>query len=140
MQIELLTPERVGVLWPDIESMVYAACMSNEIGSTDLTPEGIRRDAESGMSAMFVGYDNGKPEIAMVIQFTEQGGHKGADIVAIGGSKLLRYKVAYWKVIDEWLKANGVKFVDAYASPRLAKIYANRFGFGRSCVYLRKML
>lgn len=140
MQIELLTPEQVGRLWPDVEPMMHAACMSNEIGATDLTPEGIRQSVESGMAVMFVGSDGGKPEIAMAVQFSDQGGHKSADIVAIGGSKLLRYKVAYWKAIAEWLKANGVEFVDAYASPRLAKIYAKRFGFGRSCVFLRKVL
>lgn len=140
MQIELLAPERVGPLWPEIEPMLQAACLSNEIGATDLSTDKIKADAEGGMSAVFVGFDDGQPELTMVIQFTEQGGHKGADIVAIGGSKLMRYKVAYWRVIAEWLKANGVEFVDAYASPRLAKIYAKRFGFGRSCVYLRKML
>ncbi len=37
-------------------------------------------------------------------------------------------------------KANGVEFLDAYAPERLAKIYLNRFGFNKSCMYVRMAL
>jgi hypothetical protein len=52
----------------------------------------------------------------------------------------MRFKTAYWDVILEWLRANGVEFLDAYAPDRLAKIYTNRFGFDKSCTYVRMTL
>jgi hypothetical protein len=52
----------------------------------------------------------------------------------------MRFKAAYWRTILEWLRANGVQFLDAYAPERLAKIYMSRFGFNKSCSYVRMTL
>jgi hypothetical protein len=67
-------------------------------------------------------------------------GRRGADVMALAGRGLMRFKAAYWDIILEWLRANKVEFLDAYAPERLAKIYMNRFGFNKSCSYVRMTL
>jgi hypothetical protein len=140
MSIEMLTPERVTELWPVLEPHFEAACQGNEIAKDELDAKDIYVLAMTGLVAIFVGFENGEPACVMGIQFTNTNGHKGADVMALAGRGLMRFKRAYWRSIIEWLKANGVEFLDAYAPERLAKIYMSKFGFNKSCMYVRMAL
>jgi hypothetical protein len=40
----------------------------------------------------------------------------------------------------DWLKANQIRFLDAYVDERRAKMYQSRFGFDRSCALVRMNL
>lgn len=140
MAIEMLTPERVTELWPVLEPHFEAACNGNEIAKDELDAKDIYVLAVTGAVAVFVGFADGEPACVLGIQFNTTNGHKGADVMALAGRGLLKFKVAYWHIILEWLKANGVEFLDAYAPERLAKIYMNRFGFNKSCMYVRMAL
>ena len=140
MTIEMLTPERVTELWPVLEPYFDAACKGNEIAKDELDAKDIYVLAITGLVAIFVGFEDGEPACVMGIQFNTTNGHKCADVMALAGRGLMRFKAAYWNIILEWLKANGVEFLDAYAPERLAKIYLNRFGFNKSCMYVRMAL
>ena len=140
MSIEMLTPERVTELWPVLEPHFEAACNGNEIAKDEIDAKDIYVLAVTGLVAIFVGFEDGEPACVMGIQFNDTNGKRGADVMALAGRGLMRFKTAYWKVILEWLRANGVEFLDAYAPDRLAKIYMNRFGFNKSCAYVRMTL
>lgn len=140
MSIEMLTPERVTELWPVLEPHFEAACQGNEIAKDELDAKDIYVLAVTGLVAIFVYFEDQQPTCVLGIQFNNTNGRKGADIMALAGRNLMRFKRAYWKIILEWLKANGVEFVDAYAPERLAKIYMGKFGFTKSCVYVRMTL
>lgn len=140
MSIEMLTPERVTELWPVLEPYFDAACKGNEIAKDELDAKDIYVLAVTGLVAIFVGFEDGEPACVMGIQFNTTNGRKCADVMALAGRGLMRFKAAYWHIILEWLKANGVEFLDAYAPERLAKIYLNRFGFNKSCMYVRMAL
>lgn len=140
MSIEMLTPERVTELWPALEPYFDAACKGNEIAKDELDAKDIYVLAVTGLVAVFVGFEDGEPACVMGIQFNTTNGRKCADVMALAGRGLLRFKAAYWAIILEWLRANEVEFLDAYAPERLAKIYLNRFGFDKSCVYVRMSL
>jgi hypothetical protein len=140
MSIEMLTPERVAELWPLLEPHFDAACKGNEIAKDELDAKDIYVLAMTGMVAVFVGFEDGEPACVLGVQFSTANGHKCADIMALAGHGLMRFKRAYWHIILEWLKANGVEFLDAYAPERLAKIYMNKFGFSKSCMYVRMPL
>lgn len=140
MTIEMLTPERVAELWPVLEPHFEAACQGNEIAKDEMDAKDVYVLAAVGMVAIFVGFEDGEPACVMGIQFNNTNGRKGADVMALAGRSLMRFKAAYWQSILDWLKANGVQFLDAYAPERLAKIYMNRFGFTKSCMYVRMAL
>ena len=140
MTIEMLTPERVTELWPVLEPYFDDACKGNEIAKDELDAKDIYVLAVTGLVAVFVGFENDEPACVMGIQFNTTNGKKGADVMALAGRGLMRFKAAYWHIILEWLKANEVEFLDAYAPERLAKIYTSRFGFNKSCSYVRMTL
>jgi len=140
MSIEMLSPERVTELWPMLEPHFEAACNGNEIAKDDIDAKDIYVLAVTGLVAVFVGFENGEPACIMGIQFNTMNGKRGADVMALAGRGLMRFKAAYWDIILEWLRANKVEFLDAYAPERLAKIYTNRFGFNKSCSYVRMTL
>lgn len=127
-------------LWPKLHPFFVEACQSNDIASTDLAPNDIYYLAVTEQCGIFCCAEDGEPQLVFVIQFTETNGKKGAEFIALAGRNLLRWRDFCWEHILDWLRANGVVFVDIYASERLAKMYNRYFGFNRSCVLLRKVL
>jgi hypothetical protein len=140
MTIEMLSPEQVDNEWAALEPMLDASCKSNEVGALDISAAEIRQLAVDNMCVLFIGRERGIPKVVVAIQFHHTNGRKGADVIAMGGSRLMKFKNAYWGLILDWLKANGCEFLDAYATERLAKIYKDKFGFDRSCVFVRMAL
>ena len=140
LTIEMLSPEQVNDEWDALEPMLAASCKSNEVGVLDITPDDIRILAVTGLCVLFIGREGGTPKVVVAIQFTDTNGHKGADVIAMGGERLMKFKDAYWALILDWLRANGCEFLDAYANDRLAKIYTSKFGFEKSCTLVRMTL
>jgi len=140
LSIEMLTPERVTELWPVLEPYFSAACESNEIAKDEMSVKDIYLLAVTGLVAIFVGFENNKPACAIGIQFNMTNGRKCADVIAMAGRGLLRFKAAYWHIILEWLKSNEVRYLDAYVPERHTKLYLHRFGFNKSCAYVRMAL
>ena len=140
LSIEMLIPERVTALWPQLEPYFAAACAGNEIANDEMTADDVYTLALSGMAVIFAGFEDGELACVIGVQFNTTGERLGADIIAMAGRNLMRFKAAYWGIIVEWLKANGVMFIDAYAPDRLAKIYLRKFGFTKSCTYVRMSL
>lgn len=140
MSIEMLTKERVAEMWPVLEPYFEAACNGNEIAKDEINAKDIFVLTQVDLAVVFVGFEDGQPACVMGIQFNNTNGKRGADVIALAGRGLMRFKAAYWHIILEWLRANGVEFLDAYAPDRLAKIYLNRFGFDKSCSYVRMTL
>jgi len=140
MAIEMLSPERVNDLWPELEPYFDAACKGNEIADDEMTASDIYVLTQTDLAVVFVGYMDTKPTCVMALQFNTTNGRKGADIIAMAGKNLMKFKSLYWESILQWLRANGVQFVDAYAPERLAKLYMSKFGFTKSCSYVRMSL
>ena len=140
ISIEMLTPERVAELWPVLEPMYAEACQSHEIAKDELAPDDIRKLGETGMCAVFVGFVEAEPTCTIAIQFNMTNGRKGADLIAMAGKHLLKFKAAYWDIILDWLRANGVQFLDAYIPAERTAMYQKKFGFDKSCAYVRKTL
>lgn len=138
--IEYLEPDRVTDLWEYLEPIVEASCQSNEIGSMEMNATDVYLLAQAGMCVMFVGTEDGVPKCMIAFQFHHTNGKKGADLIAMGGQKLMKFRDAYWDTIIEWLRQNECEFLDAYATERLAKHYMTKFGFNKSCTYVRMVL
>ena len=133
----MVSPEKATELWPSIQPMLKASCDSNEIAKSEFEAEDIYLLVQTSMAAMFVGYENDEPACVLAFQFHMTGSKKGADVIALGGRSLLRFKAMFWPSILGWLRTNNVQFVDAYATDRLAQIYKAKFGFNKSCAHVR---
>lgn len=140
LSIEMLTPQRVSELWPSLEPMFQAACDANPIAKDELSAGDIFVFTQLDLAAVFAGFEDGELACMIALQFNNTNGHKGADVIAMAGRSLFKFKTAYWDVILDWLRANEVEFVDAYAPERLARLYKQKFGFNKSCMYVRMNL
>lgn len=140
LTIELLTPERVVELWSEMEPLFAKACAGNPVGQSDITPEDIFDGTQTDRVVIFAAFEDGQVATVLALQFHMTSGKKGVDMIAMAGRNLLKFKSAFWKPILDWLRANDVKFVDAYATPQLARIYETRFGFNLSCTFVRMTL
>lgn len=138
--IELLTPQRAAELWPEMEPLFAQSCASNPVGQSDITPQDIFVGSQTDKVVIFAAFDDGKVATVLALQFHTTNGKKGVDMIAMAGRNLLRFKAAFWKPILEWLRANEVQFVDAYATPQLARLYMTKFGFNLSCTFVRMTL
>ena len=140
LTIELLTPARAAFLWSQMAPLFEQSCKSNPVGMVDIAAGDIFRLSQTDQAVIFAMFENGRVATVLAIQFNMTNGHKGADVIAMAGRNLLKFKALFWKPILEWLRANGVRYVDAYATPELAKMYTKKFGFDRSCVMVRMAL
>jgi len=138
--IEMLSPERVTELWPQLEPLVVQACEGNEIAEDEMSANDMYILGITGMCVFFVWFDDGVLLGTVVLQFNTTNGRKGADVIALAGRKLLLFKSLYWNAILDWLRANEIVFLDAYVPNERAKMYLNKFGFNKSCSYVRMTL
>jgi hypothetical protein len=140
LSIEMLSVDRVVELWPVIEPFFEAACASHVIAKDEMQASDYYILATLEQLAILVCFDGDTPALALAIQFSMVNSHKCAEIMGLGGRKLFKFKTAYWQLVLDWLRANDVEFLDAFASDRMAKIYRNKFGFEKSCQYVRMTL
>jgi len=140
MSIEMLTPERVTELWPILEPLVESACEGNVIAKGEMDAGHVLLAVQLDKAVIFVGSLHGEIACLLALQFFDANGHKGADVMALAGRQLLRFKAAFWEPILTWLKANDVEFLDAYTPTNRADIYLKKFGFSESCAYVRMNL
>lgn len=138
--IEMLEPPRIVELWPQLQPLIASACRGHAIAEDEITAEDVFVMSQTDSCVIFAGFEDCELSMVMALQFFMTGDAKTADVVVMAGKGLMKFKNAYWPSILEWLRANGVKYVDAYAPDRLAKIYMNKFGFDKSCAYVRMTL
>jgi len=116
-----------------MEPLFKQACDSNELSRTDLSPEIIYDLAIDGTIVIFAFYEAGRVATVLAIQFTDTYGLRGADLIAMAGRNLMVFKKLFWEYILDWLRANNIKHVDA-------EIYKTKFGFEKSCQFVRMTL
>lgn len=140
MELHLLTADQVTNLWPQLEPIYEASCASNDITHDDITASDIYLLAQTDTCGIFAAMEAGTVVCTVAVRFCEVRGKTGADILGMGGRDLMKVKAYFWQPIIDWLRANGASFIDTYANPRLAAIYLEKFGFNRSCHYVRMVL
>lgn len=134
---QMLTPEQVVHYWAELRPLLAKSCTSNELTELTLTPEHILGLAVTGQCAVFGFFENAKVSLVLVLEFAEDCGHNSASILAFAGQDMMIFKKLYWEYIVDWLKSNGISYVDTYADPRMAKIFQRFFGFTQSATCVR---
>jgi hypothetical protein len=140
LSIELLSKERVTELWPALEPLVESACEGNVVAKGEMDAGHVLLATQLDKAVAFAGFVDSEVKCILVLQFFEVNGHKGADVMALAGRHLLKFKAAFWEPILQWLVANDVEFLDAYTPMHRADVYLKKFGFTESCAYVRMNL
>jgi hypothetical protein len=120
--LELLYPQQAVAAWEKLEPLF--AKEGNDCSADEVLA--LLRD---GMCGVFAYYEDAQLKLALALQFSQVGTDKHAEIFALGGEGLMRFRKAYWPHVVSWLKANRVKQVDVHGSERMLRIYRAKFGF-----------
>lgn len=137
----MLSPMQVITRWEEIEPLLALACDGNGIARMELTPEEILRMTQEDECILFQCFgDSGETDLVFGVQFFMTGPHKSADIVAMGGRNLRKHVHHFWPSVVEWLRLNGVKYIDAYVDTPRAEVFKKLLGFDTSCAYIRRTL
>jgi hypothetical protein len=139
-RIELLDSKRVGELWPQIEPLIKRVSDNSSHAPDPVDTEAVWHAATHGVCHVLAFYNDDDLAMVLAFEFGRVKGARTATILAVAGRDLSVFKVAFWPSILAWFKENGAKYVDAYAEPRLAKVYLRKFGFTESCSYVRMEL
>lgn len=139
-RIEHLDPKRVRELWPSIEPLIRQVSDSSTHAPDPLDVEDVWHSAIHGVCHVLAFYDNDDLAMVLAFEFGRSKGARTATILAVAGRDLTAFKVQFWPSILAWFKENGAKYVDAYAEPRIARVYLRKFGFTESCSYVRMEL
>ena len=140
LAIELLTQERAIALWPKIAPLVEKSVRGNVMSSSDMDSQYVFNAICADEAVIFAGFEGGDLATILGIQFSDANGHKCADIIALAGRRLTKFKQQFWNPILDWLRANGVEFLDSYVPTERAMLYVNKFGFDKSCAHIRMTL
>ena len=140
MRLEMLSSAQIEALRPKLTELFDDACHGNEIAQDEMTGDDVVQLGIDGIAAVFAGTMDGELACAFAVQFHMTNGRKGADMIALAGKHLLKFRAAYWHIFEEWLRANGVQFLDAYTPDKRAEVYMKKFGFNKSCAHLRMNL
>jgi hypothetical protein len=140
MQLVMLSKEEITNMWPILGPLYDASCKGNEVGESEMTALDIYLLAQTDMCVIFAFIEGNELMLTLAVQFHEVGNQKGVDIIGMAGRNLMKCKAAHWDKILDWFRANDVKFVNAYTNDRLAKLFLKKFGFDKSCSYVRMTL
>jgi hypothetical protein len=140
LSIELLTQERAIELWPQIAPLVEKSALGNVMTASDMDSQYVFNAVCTDEAVIFAGFEGSELATILGIQFSEANGHKCADIIALAGRRLTKFKQMFWTPILDWLKVNGVEYLDSYVPTERAMLYMNKFGFDKSCAHIRMSL
>ena len=140
LSIELLTQERAIELWPKIAPLAEKSALGNVMTASDMDSQYVFNAVCADEAVIFAGFEDGELATILGIQFSDANGHKCADIIAMAGRRMTKFKQQFWGPIIDWLKANKVEFLDSYVPTERATLYMNKFGFDKSCAHIRMSL
>lgn len=140
LSIEMLSSEKVQQLWSQLLPLVEDACKGNDIAIDEMDSDYVLASLLSNKAVMFAGYEDEEVACIIILNFFTVNNRKGAAVMALAGRRALAFKAAYFDRILNCLKANKVEFLDAYVPINRAEMYMRKFGFNKSCAYIRMNL
>lgn len=138
--IELLTKEQVLDNWGTLCPLLEESVLGNAISATDMDAGYVLGAVLADEAVIFACRRNQNIEFIIAFEFATTNGHKCANLIAMSGKYLTKFKYLYWQAILDWLTESGVRFLDTMVPEERAKIYLTKFGFDHACTILRKEL
>lgn len=138
--LRVLDLNMIKSMWGELRPILEASCKVNEVCETEIEVDDILVLAAIDQCTVVAVIEDEKPVFVLALQFTLSAGKRGANVLAMGGTHMLRIKSLYWDHFLAWLRANKVEFLDAYVPNERRQLYQRRLGFDKSCSFIRKLL
>lgn len=134
----LATPELLSAYWPQIEPLLAASPISEEI-----SPNQILAAATAGNMIVFVFEEDTVtgPAVELVMVLTSGGSAAAPSftVVTVAGKSFKKHIDRFWEHFKGWCALNGARAIDAYVPERMLNI-TEQLGFKRKSVHVRLCL
>lgn len=135
INVHVVPPEMIYGLWDKVVGFIEASYYQS---SHDCTPEQLKLLLVRGEQTLFVSVDDEEITGAMTVQITNHPDARVAFITALGGKGVVKEDV-FAQVMD-WLRAQLVTKVYAYAKEAQARLYEQKAGFTTARYVVEKTL
>ena len=128
MRIVLLTDEiELQQFWADAKPLLEKCVIKAVHG--EYNTEDVAKLIRDNRAIVFLTYIDGKPSVALAIEWVIYPRLKVANVMALGGSQLMLNADSYWEKIKRVLKSAGMKYVQCSCSPAMARMLSSKLGF-----------
>ena len=122
MQVSVVLPEHIELVWPNIEQyMVGAAQYTYNRFNTD----DIKKDLITKPQQLWIAYDEEKIYGAVVTEIIVYPRMNTLMMHFTGGEKLPRWKQPMLKLLQRFAKDHGCSVIESYGRPGWEKVFRN---------------
>jgi hypothetical protein len=120
MQVSVVLPEHIELVWPDIEQYMIGAAQYtyNRFNADD-----IKKDLINKPQQLWIAYDEGQIYGAVVTEIIEYPQITTLMMHFTGGKKLPYWKQPMLKLLQKFAKDHACKIIESYGRPGWEKVF-----------------
>lgn len=135
MQVQVVAPQHIHQLWPQIEAY-FKAAEQYDVG--DCTTEQLKLQLVSGAQTLLVAVDDNKVHGAAALAVMTLPNHRVAQITSMGGKGIVGEE-AFNQVVA-WAKSQGATKIRAWAKDAQARLYRQKVGLIATTTVVEKLI
>jgi len=135
MQVQVVAPEYIYQVWPNVESYFKRSEM---FGVGDCTAEQLKLQLVSGALTLLVAVDNDTIKGACAMQLINLPNHRVAMITALGGKGIIDEET--FDQVVSWAKHQGATKIRAWAKDAQARLYRQKVGLNTTTHVVEKLI
>ena len=134
----LQSEEELKPLWADIKPMLQK-CVSHAVHG-EYEVDDIYQMVKEQRAFLIYAIWNGKPSVALAVEWVIYPRMKAVNIMALGGKHLIPSADVFWARILNMLKSVGIEYVECSCSKAMARMLTSKLNFQRTYEFLRLKL
>lgn len=113
--------------WADAKPL-FEKCVIKAVHG-EYNVEDIANLVRQDKAMVILTYIDGKPSVALAIEWVIYPRLKVANVMALGGTQLMLNADSYWDKLKRALKSAGMEYVQCSCSPAMARMLSSKFAF-----------
>jgi hypothetical protein len=122
MQVSVVLPEHIELVWPKIETYMIGAA---QYTYNRFTADDIKKGLINSPQQLWIAYDEGGIYGAVVTEVFSYPLMKALIMHFTGGKKLMRWKKPMLELLQRFAKDHGCSVIESYGRPGWEKVFKN---------------
>lgn len=135
MQVQVVAPEHIYQIWPQVEEFFKAA---EQYGVGDCTVDQHKLQLASGLNTLLVAVEDNEIKGAAVMAINNLPNHRVAVISTAGGKGIADKDVL--AQVEAWAKLQGATKIRAWAKDAQARLYRQKMGLNTTMNVVEKLI
>jgi hypothetical protein len=122
MQVSVVLPEYIELVWPKIETYIKGAA---DYTYNRFTADDIKKGLINRPQQLWIAYDEGEIYGAVVTEVFSYPLMKALIMHFTGGKKLMRWKKPMLELLQRFARDQGCSIIESYGRPGWEKVFKN---------------